>query len=502
MAISLVSSPNDYSPLYVISMPWVLSSTFQAQENFKYIFNLYRLNGNQGVLINKIATYPRPDGNGLYSPHYALQSFCDTICYATSSVIKSNSNSKIGYYFEFGEQYNPGLTFGDTYLIGSYVGNKLGLEFRTNISSQIFIGDLLLVQTDNIAINPWINGTASVVGITNSTLPGYSKTVFLDKNLPSGIDFTVDESGEILNISRISGSQSAIKYGWNAARQYDDFSNYSDEYILSLSSPNNKLLSVYETAYSSNLIGKKPIYSNEYETLDLITATFTFATQSALYAEYFYYDSAGSLLGNEAIRFATPSNILRFQIPTGTANILAQGGSGSQFLNNGQLSYYSIRAGVGNGITSLPAFPISDLFFYEIKENCRPYEVIRLAFLNKLGGYDYWSFNLVSRYTREVQRKEINRALSPNYSIGDRGRDIIFGSGVESWQINSDFLTDDDAVFIRELVETTSAYLLDGINLIPIVITDKNWQLKTGLLDGYVQYTLSFEKANDIIFNR
>jgi hypothetical protein len=500
MAITLISSPDNFSPLYTISAPWIISSNLQAQENFKYIFDLYR---STGVFLNRIATYPRPDGSGLYSPHYTLQSFCDTICYATSSQIESNSNSKIGYYFKYAEQYNPGLTFGDTYLIGSYVGNKLGLEFRTNISSQILIGDLLTIQKDNIAINPWISGTASVIGVTNSTLPGYSKTVFLDKNLPGNIQFSSDESGAITNLYRASPTQSITKYGWNAARQYDDFSNFGLTYVMSLSLPNSKFLSVYETAYTISLTQKKPIYSNEYETLDLMVATNSFSTNPQLYVSYLYKNAAGSQLAIESIQASfSLTDVLRFTIPTGTANILALGGSGSQFLNNGQLKSYVVAVGVGDGVSPDPISYISSFFNYEIVENCRPYEVIRLAFLNKLGGYDYWSFNLVSRYTREIQRKEINRALSPVYSIGDRGRDVIYGSGVENWKINTDFLTDDDAIFIRELTESTSVYLVDGVNLIPVIITDKNWVYKSGLLDGYVQYTISFEKSNDIIFNR
>jgi hypothetical protein len=122
--------------------------------------------------------------------------------------------------------------------------------------------------------------------------------------------------------------------------------------------------------------------------------------------------------------------------------------------------------------------------------------------LNKLGGYDYWSFNLVSRFTSQVKRTQIDRALRPQYSIGDRGRDVIYSEAVENWTINSDFLTDDQALFVRELVESSSVFYIDGINQLPVVITSDSWEYKSGLLDGYVQYTLTFQKAFDRIINR
>jgi hypothetical protein len=42
----------------------------------------------------------------------------------------------------------------------------------------------------------------------------------------------------------------------------------------------------------------------------------------------------------------------------------------------------------------------------------------------------------------------------------------------------------------------------DNSKALPIVITDNSWQFKSGLLDGYVQYTISFVKAYDTYINR
>ncbi len=503
MALSLISTPYVYEPIYTLNMATEISSTFKTEENFKYLFNLYVGNPGSYSLVNVISTYPRPTGTGVYSPHTILQSYCETSLNPFTSSIFSNENSKIYYYFQLGETYNPNLTFNETYLASSYVGNKLGFEFLTNITTELFIGDLITVDKDNISINSWINGTASIIGITNSTLTGYSKTVLTDRDLQTSV-YSTGESGKIINLTRY-GLTSSEYVGWNAARQYENKSDFFNEYILRQGSTQSKFLSVYETAYSSNLLDKKCIYTNEWETLDIITATFGLATFSTIYTEYTYFDSNGTVLGTDSIsstQTTTEQKMqLRFTVPTGTNNINLIGGSGSSFLNSGLLSSYNIRIGIGTQSGGIQHY-ITDLFNYKICQDCRPYDVIRLAFLNKLGGFDYWSFNLVSKYTSSINRNQINRALPYDYQIGDRGRDVIYSEAVENWTINTDFLTDDNALFIRELVESSNVYVIEDNEYIPVVITSNNWQFKSGLLDGYVQYTIEYQKSYDMIINR
>jgi hypothetical protein len=498
MAISINQTPDAYEPVYTNSMPFVVSSIFQTKQNYKYLFSL-----NIGATPILISTYPRPDGYGIYSPHYALQANCETDLDPSITTIKSNSASKVKYYFNFGEQYNPGLTFGDTYLTGSYLGNKLGLEFTTNIISQIFVGDLITIQKDNIGINPWINGTASVIGITNSTLPGYSKTVFLDKGFGTPTLFTSNESGAITTITRYSAT-SSLYIGWNASRQYGDFTDFGATYAMDIITEKS-FLSAYETAYTNDLTEKKPIYINDYETLDILVATISFASYPVVYCSYVYYDSNNTNLGSDSIDYvaADGGNILRYAVPTGTQNIFDIGGSGSSFISNGLLDHYEVIIGLGDGSNPIPDDDISRRFNYQVISNCRPYEVVRLAFLNKLGGYDYWNFNLVSKYKSNLKRTQIDRSLDPQYVKGDRGRDVIYSTAVENWTINTDFLTDTDALFIRELVESSSVFIVEtDDSILPVVITENTWDYKSGLLNGYVQYTIDFQKSYDVIINR
>jgi hypothetical protein len=491
MAISINLTPDSYEPVYTNSMPFEIVSTFQSSVNYKYLFNLY-LTGNPNPII--IATYPRPSGYGVYSPHYALQANCNTGIGPDAPTIKDNSGSKIEYYLRFGEQYNPGLTFADTNLATAY----LGLDFSTAIVSQLFVGDIITIKKDNIGLNPWIDGTASI------TSKPTSSSILTDKLKPAGWVATFLESGAVTSVTRYAAT-SSIYYGWNAARQYGDISDFATTYIMDITTEQS-FLSVYETAYTDDLTESKPIYIGDYETLDIFVGTASFLIYPVVYCTYVYYDAANTILGNDIINYGAVDNgILRYIVPTGTQNIVNIGGSGSSFISNGLLDHYEVIVGLGDGSNPLPDDDISRRFNYQIIPDCRPYDVVRLTFLNKLGGYDYWNFNLVSKYKSNIKRTQIDRALSP-FSVGgdgERGRDVIYSTAVENWTINSDFLTDTDALFIRELVESSSVFIVEtNGDITPVVISDSSWDFKSGLLNGYVQYTIEFQKANDIIINR
>ena len=491
MAISVNYVPYAYSPVYTNAMPFEIISTFQASVNYKYLFSLVIVGNPNPVLIS---TYPRPNGYGLYSPHYALQANCESGLSPDAPTIKDNSGSKVKYYFNFGEQYNPGLTFADTNLATAY----LGLDFSTAIVSQLFVGDIITIQKDNIGLNPWINGTASI------TSKPTSSSILTDKLKPPGWVATFLESGSITSVERLSLT-SSVFIGWNATRQYDEaFVDFSSKYVMDIPTEQS-FLSAYETAYTDDLTQKKPIYIGDYETLDIFVATASFASYPIVYCSYVYYDSNNTILGYDFLNYGGPdlTDILRYVIPTGTQNIVDIGASGSVFISNGSLDHYEVIVGLGDGSSDLPDDDISRRFNYQIIPNCRPYEVVRLAFLNKLGGYDYWNFNLVSKYKSNIKRTQIDRSLRPLYDIGERGRDVIYSTAVENWTINTDFLTDSDALFIRELVESSSVFIVETDGSIrPVVISESSWDYKSGLLNGYVQYTIDFQKSYDVIINR
>jgi hypothetical protein len=100
---------------------------------------------------------------------------------------------------------NEVLRFDDTYLAASTYGLFLGLEFQMDVSDIFSVGDIITIDKANKSINPWADGTQSIIGITASSIyPAPGSLVFTDRPLQLPISFTSNENGVIYQGTSIS----------------------------------------------------------------------------------------------------------------------------------------------------------------------------------------------------------------------------------------------------------------------------------------------------------
>jgi hypothetical protein len=490
--MNITRTPNQYEPLYTDSMAFVFDSiTFSSYENYKYIVSVYQIEFLQpDILLTTIATYPRPDYTGIYSPHEVLKTKVDTIIdpFIIASPIENKSNRVI-YNINLSEQYKPGITFSDTYFVSGFVGLTFG---STNISTELFVGDLITLSMDGVSVNLQTGNTASITQIVSNNL------IKTDKPWTAN---TTAESGMITNLFRV-GPDSSNLYAWNASRNEGELSNtYFDDYIQSGTS------SLFLTSYGGEY---KDVFSNNWETIDLMILDSVFISPSLLnpprlFLEFSYYDSSNNLLGQEFKQDLTDQRLLRWAWGVGPSNF---GPVGLSF--SGLISTYEIQSGLGTFSSTSPVIYISDKKKYRIVEDCGVWDNVRLVFLNPLGGYDYLNCNKKSSRTISIKKNEINRAINPKptstHTIqpGQRGLDYIWGSSDEVWVVNTDILDDDGALFVSDCVSSLSAYMVkeDTQELIPIIITDSSFVIKTALNNGIVQYSITFRIAKTKIINR
>ena len=90
------------------------------------------------------------------------------------------------------------LQFQDTYLGASYLGTQLGLEFNYNVENVLSVGQIITIDKTNKSINAWVDGTASIIAITSSSIyPAPSSLIFTDRPLQTPIVFSSNENGFI-----------------------------------------------------------------------------------------------------------------------------------------------------------------------------------------------------------------------------------------------------------------------------------------------------------------
>tara|TARA_Y100000401_G_scaffold39636_1_gene30110 strand:+ start:1004 stop:2440 length:1437 start_codon:yes stop_codon:yes gene_type:complete len=156
--------------------------------------------------------------------------------------------------------------------------------------------------------------------------------------------------------------------------------------------------------------------------------------------------------------------------------------------------------------------PISQEYkFYNQTDDCKNYETIRLTWLNKFGVWDYYNFTKKSVRTFNTERKSYTQIsgtwntsrFRPDGHIG--GKKYFANNTIESITLNTDYITEEEAIWLEELFNSNDVYVLeqkstDDANegylrkyVKPTTITNNTHTRKTKSNDRLIQYTFNIE---------
>ena len=90
-----------------------------------------------------------------------------------------------------------------------------------------------------------------------------------------------------------------------------------------------------------------------------------------------------------------------------------------------------------------------------------------------------------------------------SYDNWERGKETLFTEAKRKLTINSDWLNEDEAVWLEELFTSTDVQILaDNSVVYPVVIANKNYTKKTSVNNKIkIQYTVNLEYANKVRTN-
>ena len=173
-------------------------------------------------------------------------------------------------------------------------------------------------------------------------------------------------------------------------------------------------------------------------------------------------------------------------------------------LNN--ISYYTIQAFGANHTAITQIYTINI-----ICESGFGYEGIRLAWLNKFGAWDYYTFNQKSVRSIDTKKKQYTQNYgSWNKSVyrphGYKGGLKNFRvNAKESIKLNTDFLIDLESIWMEELINSPEVYIIneysadDTAGIVnkyvePVILKTSNYIRKTSANDKLIQYTIDVER--------
>lgn len=215
------------------------------------------------------------------------------------------------------------------------------------------------------------------------------------------------------------------------------------------------------------------------------------------------YNSAGTLIGtykftNSYTATTTYPKGHLIRINTGTYGLnQVTLSSGSQPVITSSVATYKVRfydtvLGIDNVTTAEYTYNILD-------SNCK-YDNYRLHWLNKFGAWDSFNFNLVSRNSLTIDRQTFNQSLGTltgtaySYAKQDRRTIPFYVNSTQTIEINSDWITGTESSFLEELLTSSEVYWEQSTTqLIPVIITDKNYEIKKEVNDKLFNLTLKIQ---------
>ena len=382
-----------------------------------------------------------------------------------------------------------GEGFFDNVFVGGYVGFAIPITRPTRIN----VGDTINIIQDPGATFKAYDGEWLCTKIFNQVIGGVTYQV-ITTNCPF-LGNTPAQGGMVYSISKYNFTgitTSTLEYAWDAGLQYKDYPNWD---------PSN---------YAMNLTNKGKFLTNApitqkirlNEDAKLTSFNTSIVNSSTIRKGVFKtYNSSNSLLGTYSHNLngsALSTAIINSGV--GTKNLSNLSGSAL----NDNVKYYTYE------YQNLTGGTVSEVRTFLIDRECFRYTQKRFKWKNRLGGWDFYTFNLRSNMTVEIERSNFRKFQNSfnsstnkyGYSIGDRGNTTYNVNARDSEIVYSKWLNNSEAIWLEELFTSPEAYIIDGSNELPIILTDTKLVIGEKENRGLISYSINYDYAYNKVIQR
>ena len=317
---------------------------------------------------------------------------------------------------------------------------------------------------------------------------------------------TIDGSLISLPISQAQPYLRNFYYFWNGVVQHKDGEEFNTTQFLLDGNTKKAITSLDSTVNRKIRIG-------DYHTIAFFTGTYftddttqtssifdqvkikTYNDSNALQSTYIY-TNVNTNGGGTATSISENQNLL--YLGCGTQNI------DNEYTEDfSGVSYYTVQA-------FNDASAVSVLYRFDIVGNdCKGYETIRLAFVNRLGTYDYYNFNKKSTRTTSIVRSTFKQDYGHTPSAQNGSNYHDYGSyeggtknynvnATETIEANTDFVSETEAVLLEELFTSPDVYIQnENGNFEPVVVANSEYIKQTTVNDKVKQYFITLQKGHE-----
>lgn len=433
MAITLIARPQDITPVYN-PVKWIVDSNIKNYDGFRYVFKI------KNSLSSIIATYRLLP---TYGSGYGEQDLSKLLSNYVSFDLNTNStsyyaanNSFYVYKIELGEEYTTRVSYTSTLVNSS--GNV-----RINVTNSFVAGDRINIkQADGGVANPYLEGLFTVLSATSSYLVVDSLWSLVTDATMDGVITYAD------NRKTYSFGAEYTKSVFNGALRWLDFPAYNYLDFNPTSNVKRWYTNQPTTFYST--LGQD-IYLN----VGNATGNPDYVIFKNSNGEYFYKTISGT----------TP---LIHQVAVGPNNygVLIPIGAATLPMIKTDTTYYEVYYSDQNTGT-----PNQNSLKYKINLDTRvQISEYHCLFLDRLGSFSSFAFQLKNYERGEVTREEYNKDVTGlvrnieglsqwTYDTIEDGFKTFNLNVRKTIDLNTNWMTEEMNRYFEELITSPQVYL-------------------------------------------
>ena len=230
------------------------------------------------------------------------------------------------------------------------------------------------------------------------------------------------------------------------------------------------------------------------------------------------YEADGTVVGTKNIEMntvggnnapTTDAGAVQF-IGIGPANLEehATAASDTTLLNiiqDANLAWYEVHLSTSASYSIV--FQDTVVHRFTIDNGCSKYTRVQLLFLNRHGGWDAFNFDQRSEERlANIERSQYNRPRGNwdtvtglrdfTYDGWERGVTTTTVKAERQITVSSDYVEEGYSDMLRDIATSRSVYIVDGTDLIPVVVTDSEFLFKTSVNEKLISYSFTLRYSN------
>ena len=143
----------------------------------------------------------------------------------------------------------------------------------------------------------------------------------------------------------------------------------------------------------------------------------------------------------------------------------------------------------------------SELYRIDIKTDCSKYENNDIYFLNRYGAVESFRFNKVKRQKYQVKRSQFKQTpynlVGSNYSydVSSKSTSNYHTEMDEVITLNSDWITENESLWLKELIASPYIWLMDNGVLKAVNIVNSDYEVKKHINDKVFNLTIEVQTS-------